>query len=382
MVTPLPPNRITTQAAKHSAPNFGLWVTDPGVTTGQSLVTERVDAMLATAGLVRFVLLPGLGPRALGVWLVNVVKLVRRTLGGSLRTLYLVCSRSSAGFMRDLPAYLMLRAGVRVVVHVHGSDIIDLLQRRGIGSIARWALRGCSLIVPSVHLVEPLARLGVRDCQVCENFVTTSAATSASGAKVHGEYFVVLWNSNVMASKGFFEVAKAVGQLHDEGLPFRMVALGAPLADEDLSAADCAARLATFTSRPWMEYLGPVDRTAARQVLLVCDIVCLPSHYASECQPLALLEAMCMNKPLLVADTIALRATVLDYPCEVVTQTDAKTIAHALKRIRDADGPHCAVTLQTAGERSRHRFSAERFDCQLREILGIDKPHGLSTNTS
>jgi glycosyltransferase involved in cell wall biosynthesis len=193
--------------------------------------------------------------------------------------------------------------------------------------------------------------------------------------------FVVLWNSNVMASKGFFAVAEAVGLMHQAGLPVRMVALGAPLADETLSAADCTSRLATFTSQPWMDYRGPVDRPGARQALQDCDIVCLPSHYASECQPLALLEAMCMNKPLLVADTAALRATVQDYPCEVVTQTDAGTIADALQRYYDADVPGRAALLQTAGQGARHRFSAERFDRQLRELLGIANPPGSSTTT-
>jgi glycosyltransferase involved in cell wall biosynthesis len=362
-------------------PAFGLWVTDPGVTTGQSLVTDRVDAILAPAGLVRFVLLPGLGRLALGVWLVAIATLARHTLAGRLHTLYVVCSRSTAGFVRDLPAYLTRFAGVRVVVHVHGSDIVDLLQQRPTGAVARWALRGCTLIVPSVHLVEPLARLGVRDCRVCENFVASAAAAPAPAAKARGGPFVVLWNSNVMASKGFFEVAEAVGQLHGDGLPVRMVALGAPLADEALSAADCAARLATLISRPWMDYRGPVDRAGARQALLNCDIVCLPSNYSSECQPLALLEAMCSGKLLLVADTAALRATVQDYPCEVVTQTDSKTLAHALRRSRDADGPHRDVLLQAAGERARHRFSAERFDCQMREVLSMDNSFRTPTDT-
>jgi glycosyltransferase involved in cell wall biosynthesis len=367
--------------SQHPAPPFSLWVTDPGVTTGQSLVTDRVAAMLATAGFTRFVLLPGAGWRALGVWLLASAGLARMVLRGRLRTLYLVCSRSNAGFVRDLPAYLARRAGVRVVVHVHGSDIVDLLQRRGIGAVARWALRGCTLIVPSAHLVESLARLGVRDCLVCENFVAAAPTAPALAAKAPGTPFVVLWNSNVMASKGFFAVAEAVSLLHAEGLPVRMVALGAPLADETLSAADCTARLATYTSRPWMDYRGPVDRPGARQALQACDIVCLPSHYASECQPLALLEAMCMDKPLLVADTAALRATVQDYPCEIITQIDARTIAQALQRSLYSDRPLRAASLQAAGERARDRFSAERFDRQLHELLGIDNPPGPSTTT-
>lgn len=368
-------SRVEKSADPASPPTgrvFGLWATDPGVTTGQSLVTDRVAAQLVSVGVERFTLQPGMNLRALYVWLSAIAALARLAISGRLRTLYLVCSRSNAGFVRDLPAYLVARAGVRVVVHVHGSDIVGLLQRRGIGVVARWALRGCTLVLPSAHLLEPLTQMGVKDCRVCENFVASSAAPPAPKAKVPDGPFIVLWNSNVMASKGFFEVAEAVGHLYEEGLPVLMVALGAPLGDEVLPAADCAARLALCTARPWMDYRGPVNRSVSQQALVACDIVCLPSHYASECQPLALAEAMCMSKPLLVADTPALRATVQDYPCELLAKTDARSIAQALRRIRDADGPEREALLRSAGERARQRFSAERFDRQLKELLGVD----------
>jgi glycosyltransferase involved in cell wall biosynthesis len=359
----------TTPASQSASPAFGLWVTNPGVTTGQSVVTDRVAAQLVPVGLARFVLLPGMGLRALAVWLRAIAALGRLTGAGRLRTLYIVCSRSNAGFLRDLPAFLVRLAGVRVVVHVHGSDIVGLLQRPGIGAVARWAVRGCTLIVPSSHLVEPLAQLGVNNCHVCENFVAepVTAPPPAPCAS-----YVVLWNSNVMASKGFFAVAEAVAQLHTQGVPVCLVALGAPLGDETLSLAECAARLARLVSEPWMDYRGPVDRAGAKQALLDSEVVCLPSHYSSECQPLALLEAMCVGKPLLVADTAALRATVGDYPCEVVSQTDASAVAQALQRIREGSGVARTAVLQAAGEQARRRFSAERFDRQLCGLLGVD----------
>ena len=104
---------------QRSAPTFGVWVTDPGVTTGQSIVTERVVALLASTGMTRFSLVSGMGLYALSVWFRAIARLATLAARGRLRTLYLVCSRSNAGFLRDLPAYLARRMGVRVIVHVH-----------------------------------------------------------------------------------------------------------------------------------------------------------------------------------------------------------------------------------------------------------------------
>jgi glycosyltransferase involved in cell wall biosynthesis len=357
--------------------SIGWWGADCDLITGQAIVTRHVVSLLERDGVWDFSY-RGKRLRSMASTLWSTVRLICTVFRGRVKTIYLVCSRSNAGFLRDLPAYLVRRAGVRVVVHVHGTDIIDLLQRPVIGTVARWAVRGCTLILPSGHLVEPLSSLGVRDYLLCENFVAEQPAPPQPTPAAPDEEYVVLWNSNVMASKGFFAVAEAVAHLHAQGQRVRLLALGAPLADEALTAAACAARLARLVKQPWMDYRGPVDRSGAREALLACDVVCLPSHYASECQPLALLEAMCACKPLLVADTAALRATVGSYPCEVVTRTEAPFIAQALQRGREAAGAVQAVLLQAAGEEARRRFSTERFDRQMHELLGIDSPPGFA----
>jgi glycosyltransferase involved in cell wall biosynthesis len=354
----------TVGTAARPAAAIGLWHTDPGLTTGQSVVTDHVDALLGRGGAQRYVLLAGGGPRALARWAGAIGRLALSVLRGRLRTLYLVCSRSRVGFLRDVPAYLAQRAGVRVVVHAHGSDIVDLVSR----PLARRLLLGCELVVPSTHLREPLAAAGVRNVHVCENFVAW--APPAAPAAAGGTPFTVLWNSNVIASKGFFDVAAAVAQLHARGTALRLVALGAPLGDETLAQDACAARLAGLRGEPWLDWRGPQPRDAVRRALAEADLVALPSHYASECQPLALLEAMCAARAILIADTAPLRATLGDYPCTVVARVDTDSVAAALQRCIAAAGQDNAKR-EAAADRARERFSAARFDQQMRRLLGL-----------
>lgn len=355
--------RPDVSAAAEGTRTFGLWATDTGFTTGQSVVTGRVDAMLARHGAHRFVLVTGLGPYALARWTLAITRLALAVLRGRIHTLYLVCSRSGPGFVRDVPAYLVRRAGVRVVVHVHGSDIVALVNR----PLARRLLQGCVLVLPSAHLVQPLASLGIDGCQVCENFVGSEPAVPITPA---AQPFTVLWNSNIMASKGFFAVADAVRELHERGIALRLVALGAPLGDEVLPRAVCVDRLSALANAPWLDWRGPQSHEKARRALLEADLVCLPSHYSSECQPLALLEAMCAARPVLIADTAALRATVGDYPCTVVDQVNAASVAAAIEQC--IAGPAVAsAALQAAAASARARFSTRRFDQQMGRLLGL-----------
>jgi glycosyltransferase involved in cell wall biosynthesis len=354
---------------------FAIWFVSSLDATGQSLVTERVLKFLP-ADTLRFSFLPGFNPQSLKSWIICVLKMFSGVAKRRIQTIYLVCSRSNGGFIRDLPAYLMRFFGVKVVVHVHGSDIISLMSRPYIGLVARLIFRRCTVIVPSNHLVEPMNKFGVSDCHVCENFVSDSFLTLedviSPGISAVSKPYIVLWNSNVMASKGFFKVAEAVSELYSKGMKILLVAMGVPLGDELLSKECCSVQLNSIVDQPWIRYLGPVDRSESFQALSACDVVCLPSNYSSECQPLALIEAMCAGKPLLVAGTEALRSTVLDYPCEIITSINGQTIAQTLIIIKDGINPDQATSLLFASERARKRFSAERFDMQMRLLIGID----------
>lgn len=351
-------------------PRIGWWSADLHSLTGQAIVTSRVVALLKRAGAIAF-LYRGKRLRSFGSWLWSALRLTGSLPGRRVQVLYLVCSRSTAGFLRDLPAYLTQFFGVRVVVHVHGSDIVGLCRRPWVGPIARFLLARCELIVPSAHLLVPLRGVGMRQVHLCENFSEYVEPSGASVLPTQAESgsrpWRILWNSNVMASKGFFAVAEAVRSMVEEGRSVRLIVLGRPIGDEVMDLRACQDALLRLLGPGWIEHPGQVDRAMAMHLLHEADVVCLPSRYSSECQPLAVIEAMCAGRQLVIADTPALLATVGDYPCEKVSGPLASEVRFALQRIFER--PVNDEALRAAVSRARSRFSAERFDCDMARLL-------------
>ena len=86
------------------------------------------------------------------------------------------------------------------------------------------------------------------------------------------------------------------------------------MACEYKNLAECEKKFRSFLNIPWFIYKGQISRSEVIEALTECSVVTLPSFYASECQPLALIDAMVLGKYLLVSDTPAISATCFGYP--------------------------------------------------------------------
>ena len=291
---------------------------------------------------------------------------------GKTNTIYLVCSRSEGGFLRDLPALLPAIFGKRVIVHAHGSDIVDLLCRGRLSSVARWLYRRCELIVPSVHLVPLLEGVDIKNLYVCENFAQQNKETAIDPQPSQKPSLDLLWNSNVMSSKGFFDVAASVALARSNGHDVRFTSLGECLGDNEKTSTQVTAELERLIDQPWFTYLGRVTPECAVQQTAKADVVALPSRYKSECQPLALIQAMSFGKKIIIADTPALRATTRDYPAVILTDPSPTAIALVLaEMISEKEGVRKARDrkLNVASQNARERFSTTNFDESMRCIL-------------
>jgi glycosyltransferase involved in cell wall biosynthesis len=335
-----------------------FWSASFDLTTGQALVTARVAKSNYGIKWSMAVYPPGV-KGVLGFARATLI-LCNAILFGRCRVVYLVCSRSVLGFMRDIPALLPALFNIRVVVHVHGSDVSDLLSRRLIGVVAKFLYRRCEIIVPSLHLHKPLNERGCTNVYVIENFARMTFPTRPRNAR---ETFQLLWNSNIMASKGIREFVEGALIARAAGVPLSLVVLGRPIADGEASRAEMEAYSETLLGLDWINVRGPVSPEMAERALIEADLVALPSRYPTECQPLAIVQAMCAGCKVIVADTPALRATMGSYNAWFVKPT-ADAISKAI--VEAATTPNIDHGMKVA---AMARFNPSLFDERMTAIL-------------
>ncbi len=333
-----------------------VWAYSGYPQTGQSLVTDRTCLALE---------LRGFGVRrcaykagVCGLLLLPFAWMKFFVMAAKCRNLivYISPSRSAFGFLRDLPVlvFALVRAR-RVLAHIHGSDFGKLLGNRYVGKLATVIYERCELILPSEHLVSALADEFVDRYHLIEN--PNFGLPAYSSVRENKGTFRLLWNSNVLASKGFTELVSGA-QIAKAVLPgLTLTILGNVVGDGMLSIQEMRRFVEQSAKLNWITVVGPVNHERSRRELLECDIVALPSY--SECQPLSIIEAMCAGKRIILSDIPALRSTCGSYPA-IFTEINSIAIANALINAFNMGPVH-----PTIAEDARARFSLELYDGKI-----------------
>lgn len=358
-----------------------LFSADYSLENGQAVVTREVaNTTLGDRDQVREIIYrPGSSVASMGSWALATCKALFFLAARRPEFIYVVVSRTLLGFLRDIPILSYSLLGGRVVVHCHGSDLEDLLNDRWYSPIARVLYARCEVIFPCKYLAQRLEHI-VAQAHVCENFLADAPQMlPAVGSVAHSEPLTVLWNSNVMASKGYLDVAEAVKRCADGGHAIRFVSFGAILGDTEMSARELASELSRYSQYNWFGYLGRVPHNMAVSHLQDCDVVALPSRYPSEMQPLAIIEAMCTGRHVVISDRPSLRATLGDYPASIVNPARVDDIVAILVELcrQKAEDPigFANANLEPA-ELARDRYSVERFRERMSFIL-LRGPQGM-----
>ncbi|MEQ8262160.1 glycosyltransferase family 4 protein [Pseudohaliea sp.] len=221
------------------------------------------------------------------------------------------------------------------------------------------------MIVPSLHLIDDLHAFCAK-VHLCENFGRPDEISlldeSTSGT------VTVLWNSNLMVSKGVLDLVTACERVRADHPSLRLILLGSPMADAEADQDEVLSWLNGLIDSDWISVVGAVPPEVVPSYLASADAVALPSRYASECQPLALIDAMCAGKAVIASDTAAMRATLGDYP-SILCASSTEGVITALTTL--CSRPPDNSELSAAAARARARFSLERFDRQMASILSF-----------
>jgi glycosyltransferase involved in cell wall biosynthesis len=336
-----------------------VWSSEYSMEDGQSIVTRAVvheflvkhfscSERLYRRGV--FGLLHGL---ALGIFCLCDLK--------KYDFIYLVNSRSWLGFIRDSCILFRFRLRTEVLVcHVHGSDFHHLYEHKFFGFLVRWLYSGARFIVPSYHLVDRMVAAGFVGVSVVENFY--SHHESGPYLKSSGKSRIVLWNSNLIASKGLFEFLRLAKVFHKSS-DYQFVTIGRAIADNLAGESDIVMAMSEAINHGYITHLGEVSVESAINLAAESDIIFLFSSYASECQPLAVIQGMCSGCSLVLRDTSALRATAGSYPAFYCSSFDDVFRLFSCRAFDCVDLVHV--------RQARNRFSFEHFISRFEAVFGL-----------
>lgn len=336
-----------------------IWAQTVNKITGQSKVTDAVIGLRLHTHLIRFSLSFS--------YILAVIKLYLIVISNRSQMIYFVPSRSYLGMLKDLPILLLSLFGVKVIAHLHGSDVVKFLTVMKRYPVLRYAYKRMSYISPSEIITKALQEKCYR-CVTIENFYDNSDLHRskpwfAEDVILENKYLIV-WNSNIMASKGVFEVLEAVENLYALGSDVHLCLFGVPIADNEMELCEVRNRLIDYTGKAFVSYFGARPKHDVYSVLERAHTVALPSRYPTECQPLGLIEAMLQNCNVVVANRDVLIETVGRYENVIVVDPTTESISSGLLQSIN-------LPLKQCDSVTRDRFSFSRFSREFKSFLQL-----------
>lgn len=257
------------------------------------------------------------------------------------------------------------RAGIPVVVKVHGSDVLVHAVGARRARVAEALAAADAVVAVSEDLATHVRALGVAPERVHVVPHGIDLARFTPGDRVDArrrlglapDMPLLLFVGRVLASKGATDLVRACARLRDRGVAFdcRLVGPGADSADINalIRGLDLAGRVVLTGGRPHAEL---------PDWFRACDIVTLPSH--SEGIPNVLRESIAMGRPFVATRVGGIPEIADPGVSRLVPVGDVGALADALADML-SNTPQVP-----AGLSDRLNITWERSAALLSELLG------------
>ena len=333
-----------------------IWAQKTERITGQSKVTSIVKELKIHTKLIEFSLSFS--------YLLSTISLFITVFTKQSKVLYFVPSRSKLGMLKDLPILIVASTNIRIIAHLHGSDSIAFLSYIIKIPILRRAYKNMVFISPSYIISQSIIELGFT-CVTIENFAKLQEpqnVLSNVDCVEKEDVQLIVWNSNIMASKGVLELLEAVRLLNNDGINIHVVLFGAALSDTEMSSDKILQRLDIYSKLPYVSHLGPHSAGEIQKFLKQANMVVLPSRYPTECQPLSLIEAMLNSLKIIIADRDVLTETAGTYKNTIRVKPSVNGVYEGIINALE-------LPVSVCDKETIQRFSYERFTREFTTLV-------------
>lgn len=278
-----------------------------------------------------------------------LILLIYNLISKKTDLVYIPISQNTLAFLRD-GIYILISKifGAKVIIHLHGSYFFEFYEKSSniYKKFIDFTMKFCNGAIVLGEKLKYIFEKWFNDEKifVLPNFVyeikIEKDLSDINSAK-DNKCIRITYLSNIVESKGIFQLLEAVKFLKNKGYNFTLNIAGKVGKDPitKVDEKETEERLKSYLKKyeDFIRYLGPINNPSKKYQLLrnSTDIFVLPSWYWYEGQPLVILEAMACSLPIVSTRNCGvIDETVIDgYNGILVEKKNVEQLAIALEKL-------------------------------------------------
>jgi len=284
---------------------------------------------------------------------------------------YFTCSRSMLGSIKDIALInIVSLKGVKIVNHLHGSDFYEFLH-----SSPKWYQRilfkSYEKVDTSIVLLKNMKNQ-FRDfkrmrVEVVPNFYDKELDEKL--VKKDENRVNLVYLSNIMSSKGIFELINAFEKLSQKCDNISLNIAGGFIGDEYISTADVEKKFYDkIGANKKITYLGKIYGEDKVNLLQNSDVFVLPSYYKSEAFPISIIEAMACENAIVTTNYKYLPDVVSEQNGVLVEPRSVNSLVNGIKSLIN-DQKKLREMQKYNRVEAKEKYSLDKYIKNLRKIV-------------
>lgn len=310
--------------------------------------------------------------KKIGRYLFTFWQVIKKITTGKPHLCYMTLTGKGFAFYKDaLIVFILKLFGVNIIFHFHNKGVSihqnryidDFLYRKVFKN--SWAILLSKSLYFDIEKYIPISRV-----YFCPNGISDDLPLQRSSISNHmndshmKEPLKILFLSNLIESKGVFDLLNACKILKGKGLQFRCTFAGG---EGDISIKKFEEKVSGLNLQNFVCYVGPVYGRDKAALFENSDIFVLPTF--EDCFPLVLLEAMQHSLPVVSTFEGGIRDIVINNETGyLVKQKDVDELAHKLEIL--IKNPELRRKMGEAGRlKYEKEFTLDVFESRMKEIF-------------
>ena len=282
-------------------------------------------------------------------------------------TVYLAITAKGLGFYKDFPIVLLTKLlNKKLVLHYHNKGVRKNQHRPFDNLLYHILFKNTKIILLSERLYEDISKyVKKEDVFFCPNGIQVINPEEKI-SPTNNSVPQILFLSNLIASKGVYELLYALKILNDNNVKFHCNFVGGV---GDISLKQLNQKINNLNLQNCVSYLGKKYNHEKHKIFQSSDIFVFPTFYENETFGLVNIEAMMFGLPVISTSEGGIPDIVQDGETGfIVDKQNPKKLAEKIKQL--IDNPEKASLM---GEKGRQyfleKYTLEVFERRMVHIL-------------